>query len=106
MIPGMHEFFPLLFPMFRIAAAIGVVAALFFAFKLYMETDKVWYWGALVLSASFMALSQWLFILPSPREFGFLMVLRDVGEILAPAFFAIACYGMYSAMHRIRKRVQ
>ena len=107
MIPSMHEFFPFLMPLFRIAAAIGVVAAVFFAFKLYRETDKVWYWGALLLSASFMALGQWLFILmPLVHNFPVLNIFQDVSNILASAFFAIACYGMYSAMHKIRKRVE
>ena len=97
----------ILFPVLRVAAAIGVVVAVFFAFKLYRETDKGWYWGCLVLSAFFMALSQWLVILlPLIKDFGVLGVLRDVSEILASVLFAVSCYGMYRAMHTIRKRVE
>ena len=100
---GMHE----LFPIFRIAAALGVAAAVFFAFRLYRETDKGWYWGALVLSAFFMALSKWLFILiPLIRNPGVLGILCDAGEILASVLFAVSCYGMYRTMHVIRKRVE
>ena len=91
----------------HIVASVGVVAAVLFAFKLYRETDKGWYWGSLVLSALFLALSQWIFILfPLMPSFGIIMVLREISIILASVLFAIACYGMYSAMHKIRKRVE
>ncbi len=97
----------LVFLLVRVAAALGVAAAVYFAFKLYRETDKRWYWGSLVLSAFFLALSQWLFIV-IPRVHGFerLDVLRDISEVLSSVLFAVACYGMYSAMHKIRKRVE
>ena len=106
---------PTMFLLLRTAAAAGVLAAVFFSFKLYRETDKGWYWGTLVLSAFFFALSQWMFILapftrargqgPGPG-FGELLLLRDMLEILAPALFAVSCYGIYKTMHAIRKRVE
>ena len=113
----LHELFPIIVPLIRAATALGVVFAVFFAFRLYKETDKGWYWGALVLSAFFMALSQWIFILvpffqspqffPEHREiFAYLNIVKDSGEILSSVLFAIACYGMYKTMHKIRKRVE
>jgi len=97
----------LVFLLIRIGAAVGVVAAVWFAFKLYRETDKGWYWGCLVLSAFFLAVSQWLFIgIPRMHGLEWLSVLRDVSEVLSSLLFAVACYGMYSAMHKIRKRVE
>lgn len=112
----MSVFFPEIFPLMRIAAALSVVVALLFAFKLYRETDKGWYWGCLVLSAFFFALSQWMFIffplVPRPGPgmgrggFELISILRDASEIGASLLFAIACYGMYKTMHKIRKRVE
>ncbi|VVB65560.1 Uncharacterised protein [Candidatus Gugararchaeum adminiculabundum] len=111
---------PTMFLLMRTAAALGVLAAVFFSYRLYRETDKGWYWGTLVLSALFFALSQWVFVLfpiarvhgpgpggPGPGPmWGDLALLRDVCEILAPALFAISCYGIYKTMHAIRKRVE
>ncbi len=108
----------LLFPILRIAAALSVVVAVFIAFKLYRETDRGWYWACLVLSALFFALSQWMFIFfplvprfgpgmrPGPGGFEGISVLRDASEIAASVLFAVACYGMYKTMHKIRKRVE
>jgi hypothetical protein len=98
--------FPEFVLVFRIATALGVVAAVFFAFKLYLETDKKWYWGALVLSAFFLALSQWSFILLPFVSHWMLGPVRDTSDVLASVLFAVACYGMYSTMHKIRKRVE
>ena len=110
---------PALFQFMRIAAALGVVAAVFFAFKLYRETDKGWYWACLVLSALCFALSQWFFLVsplvfphggevfPHGREvFPVLSLVRDAIDIAGSVFFAVACYGMYKTMHKIRKRVE
>lgn len=97
-----------LFPILRIMAATCVVLAVYFAFKLYRETDKGWYWGALVLSAFCFALSQWLFIL-LPRGMGsreLLPILQDLSQIAASMLFAVSCYGMYKEMHIIRKKVE
>ena len=110
-------YFPVLALLMRIATALGVVGAVYFAFRLYRETDKGWYWAALVLSAFFMALSQWIFIIvpflqgPQPRIeqreiFGYISIIKDSSEILASLLFAIACYGIYTTMHHIRKRVE
>lgn len=104
------EYMSLFFPAMRIAAATAVLLAVFFAFKLYRETDKGWYWGTLVLSALFFALAQWLFIfLPFTHGRGGpldLNLLRDASEILASLLFAVSCYGMWRTMHIIRKRVE
>ncbi len=92
----------------HILAAIGFLAAIFFAIKLYSETDKSWYWIALVLSAFFFALFQWATILfpLSIENFEFLAVLQETSEIAASLLFAVSCYGIYQTMMRIRKRVE
>ncbi len=95
------------FPLFRVITAIVVLAAVYFSYKLYKETDKGWYWAGLLLSAFFFAVSQWIFVLaPFVPFLGLLDVLRDSSELLAIFLFAVSCYGIYSTMHKIRKRVE
>ncbi|MFA5105462.1 MAG: hypothetical protein WC506_00720 [Candidatus Micrarchaeia archaeon] len=104
---GPEAFENLIFPLFRIITAIGVVAAVYFAYKLYRETDKGWYWAGLFFSAFFFAVSQWIFVLDPVFGFrGISLALRDSSELLAIFLFAISCYGIYSTMHKIRKRVE
>lgn len=97
-----------LLSMLHILSAIGFLGAIFFAIKLYSETDKSWYWIALVLSAFFFALSQWATILfpLSIENFESLAVLQETSEIAASLLFAVSCYGIYKTMIGIRKRVE
>ncbi|VVB99836.1 Uncharacterised protein [uncultured archaeon] len=94
----------------HVLAALSFVLAVYFAFKLYQETDKGWYWLTLVLSALLFAVPQLLtFILPvlAPPRFAIPPPIIDEAiSIAAGLLFALSCYGMYSAMVRIRKRVE
>ncbi len=92
----------------HIIAAIGFLAAIYFAVKLYSETDKSWYWIALVLSAVFFALYQWATILfpLSIENFESLAILQETSGIAAGLLFAVSCYGIYKTMMGIRKRVE
>ena len=78
--------------------------------KLYLETDRGWYWLCLVLAIFLMALSQWLtFILPplGIRDLRFLgMLLSELSQIAGSVLLAVSFYGMYSTMKNIRKRVE
>ncbi len=91
----------------RVVAAVSVAAAVVVAYKLYSETDRGWYWLSLLLSAFFMALSQWIVIIfPLLRSAEALGILRDTSEIVATFLFALSCYGIYKTMKDIRKRVE
>ncbi len=91
----------------RLVASISVLGALVLAIKLYLETDKGWYWFSLILSALFFAISQWLLILvPMMRGFEVFASLQEISDILSAIFFAASCYGIYKTMKDIRKRVE
>ena len=97
----------LIFPIMRVVAAVSMAGAVVVAYKLYSETDRGWYWLSLLLSAFFMALSQWILIIfPLIRSFEILGILRDASEIVATLLFALSCYGIYKTMKEIRKRVE
>jgi len=96
-----------IFILMRVFAAICAACAVIFAFKLYNETDRGWYWLTLFISIFLIALSQWLVIL-MPRIHGLEVfgLLRDLAEISGTLLFAISCYGIYKTMKDIRKRVE
>jgi hypothetical protein len=99
--------FVILILVLRLVASISVLGALVLAIKLYLETDKGWYWFSLILSAFFFAISQWLLILvPMRHGFEIFGSLQEVSDILAAIFFAASCYGIYKTMKEIRKRVE
>ena len=78
--------------MLRIIAAASVVGAFVVAYRLYSETDRGWYWLSLLLSAFFMAFSQWIPILfPLIQSFELLGILRDISGIAATLLFAFSC---------------
>jgi hypothetical protein len=91
----------------HVVSAVSVVCALVLAIKLFMETDKVWYWFSLLLSALFFALSEWIIVLmPVLRSFDLIVSMQEMCDILAILFFAASCYGIYRTMKDIRKRVE
>jgi hypothetical protein len=92
----------------HILAGLGFLAAVVFAFKLYRETDRGWYWLSLVMSAFFFALSQWTTIIfpVSIENFEFLALIQESSEVIAGVLFAISCLGIYKTMKEIRKRVE
>ena len=91
----------------HIIATASVLGAVFFANKLYMETDKGWYWFTLLLSAFFTALSQWsMIIIPPIRSFEIIPFIRESMDIAATILFAISCFGIYKTMNHIRKKVE
>ncbi len=99
--------FLILILLLRFAASISVLGAIVLAIKLYLETDKGWYWFSLILSAFFFAISQWLMILvPMRHGFEVFASLQEISDILAAIFFAASCYGIYKTMKEIRKRVE
>ena len=102
--PGFELVF---FSTMHIIAAATVLGAVYFAIKLYMETDKGWYWFTLLLSAFFTALSQWsMIIIPPMRGFEIIPLLRESMDIAATILFAVSCYGIYKTMKDIRRRVE
>ncbi len=92
----------------HIAVGIGFLAAVALSVKLYLETDRKWYWLSLVLSASFFALSLWsTLIFPlSIENFESLSLLQETSELAAGILFSVSCYGIYKTMIDIRKRVE
>ncbi len=102
-------YFPGIIFALHLLAALSFVLAVFFAIRLYKETDKGWYWLSLLLSAVFFALPQWLrFVLPAlaPRLRLLPPILDETSNILASLLFALSCWGMYKTMKHIRKRVE
>jgi len=90
-------------------AALSFVLAVFFAVKLYRETDRGWYWFTLVLSAVFIALPQWFtFVIPRAgfRPDPLFPLIDEASGILSGLLFALSCYGMHSTMRHIRKRLE
>ncbi len=92
----------------QLITAIGYLFAIYFAIKLYNETDKGWYWLSLVLSAFFFSLSQWsLYLFPySKIGLEVMVFIQEFSKLVAGIFFALSCYGIYTAMLEIRKRVE
>lgn len=92
----------------HLASGIGFLLAVFFAIRLYRETDRGWYWLSLLLSAIFFAVAEWATILfpLTLQNFEFLTVIQETSEVLAGLLFAVSCYGMYKTMKEIRKRVE
>ncbi|MFN7991834.1 MAG: hypothetical protein U0R44_06800 [Candidatus Micrarchaeia archaeon] len=92
----------------HVAVGVGFLAAAAFAVKLYLETDRNWYWLSLVLSAFFFALSQWsTIVFPlSIENFEALSLLQETSELAAGLLFAVSCFGIYKTMIEIRKRVE
>ncbi len=92
----------------HLAVGVGFLGALLFAIKLYLETDKGWYWLCLVLSAFFFSVSLWSTILfpLSIGNFEFLTVIQETSQLAAGLLFCVSCYGIYKTMIDIRKRVE
>jgi hypothetical protein len=91
----------------HVVADLVTLMAMYFAFKLYTETDKGWYWLSLLLSTFFLAAGQWMTIfLPILRGFGIVGVLIEVCDIVAALLFGLSCYGIYRTMKEVRKRVE
>lgn len=95
-------------PLLNLLVGISFLGALALAIKLYLETDRGWYWLSLVLSAFFFVISHWsLIIFPvSIANFEFLAILQETSEIAAGLLFAVSCYGIYKTMKEIRKRLE
>lgn len=96
-----------IFSILHIIAAASVLVAVYFAYKLYKETDRAWYWLSLLLSAFFFALAQWInIVFPGGPRFALLGILSESGDIVATLLLAVSCYGIYKTMKDIRKRVE
>lgn len=103
------EYFFVFVFVLHVIAALSFLLAVFFAIRLYNETDKGWYWLSLVLSAMFFAVPQVLrFILPPVVGFNFRLmpVVEEASGIIASLFFTLSCYGMYATMKHIRNRLE
>lgn len=93
----------------RIMAALSFVGAVALVVKLYLETDKGWYWLCLVLSILCFAFSQWLsllFPLGVRGAFPLFPLLSEAGTIAGSLLLTVSFYGMYRTMKDIRKRVE
>ncbi len=94
--------------MLQIVAGGAFLVSLVFAIKLYLETDRGWYWLCLVLSAFFFLLSQLssqIFPL-TIQQFAFLAFVQESSKIVAGFFFAVSAYGIYKTMKKIREKVE
>lgn len=92
----------------HLAVGAGFLAALVIAIKLYLETDRGWYWLCLVLSAFFFSVSLWsTIIFPlSIDNFELLSLLQETSQLAAGLLLTISCFGIYKTMIEIRKRVE
>jgi len=96
-----------IFDVLHIVAAASVLVAVYFAYKLFKETDRAWYWLSLLMSAFFFALAQWIqIVFPGGPRFAVLGILSEMGNIVATLLLAVSCYGIYKTMKDIRKRVE
>lgn len=98
-----------IFGLLHIVAALSFAFTLAFVIKLYLETDKGWYWLTLVISTFLLALSQWVTILFPIERRGGMMLLGPISEgadITGAILLAVSFYGMYKTMKDIRKRVE
>lgn len=102
-------FFGIVFAL-HVIAALSFLLAVFFAVRLYRETDRGWYWLSLVLSAIVFAIPQWMkFVFPPIFPRGFMPlnpVIEEASGILGSLLFTLSCWGMYKTMKHIRKRVE
>lgn len=104
---GIEEVLMPVFSLLHIIAAASVLIAVYFAYKLYKETDRAWYWLSLLASAFLFALAQWITIaFPGGPRFALLGILSESSDIAATLLLAVSCYGIYSTMKDIRKRVE
>jgi len=92
----------------HIIAGISFLGVIYFAYLLYKETDKGWYWISLFLSALSFASAEWFTIIfpMGRRDFPISQTLSDLANISGAILFAVSCYGLYKTMHYIRKRVE
>ena len=90
-----------------VISTISFIAALYFAYMLSKETKGEKYWVLFLISAVAFTISHILrhpelpvFFSESARE-----VLIEIMEVAGAFSFAYACYGLYSSMKRIRKKI-
>lgn len=97
-----------LLSLLHILAGVGFLSALLFSVKLYLETDKGWYWLTLVLSALAFGVSEWATIIfpVSIENFEILALVQETSAVAAGLLFTVSCYGIYKTMKDIRKRVE
>jgi len=96
------------FSLLHVLAAASVVVAVYFAYRLYKETDGAWYWLSLLLSAFLFALAQGILIVfpPGGPRFALQGIMSETSDIVATLLLAVSCYGIYTTMKEIRKRVE
>ncbi len=97
-----------LFGFLHVLAAFSMLATLALVIKLYLETDKGWYWLCLVLSILLIAISQCVDLLFPPGLRGFMIIglLSEICQIAGGLLLAVSFYGMYRTMKSIRKRIE
>ena len=96
------------FVFLRIAAGLCFLGAVALAVRLYLETDKGWYWLTLMLSIILLALSEWLtIILPKGmwESIRLIGLTSEICSIAGSILVMVSFYGMYNTMKDIRKRV-
>jgi hypothetical protein len=88
-------------------ATIAFLIAFSFSIKLYVETDRKWYWLSFCLSAFSFAITHVVRILwpMSIVNLEILSAIQETGEIVGAIFFSAACYGIYYGMKRIREKL-
>ncbi|MBI2079762.1 hypothetical protein HYT84_03285 [Candidatus Micrarchaeota archaeon] len=91
-----------------VIGAVALIIALVFSVKLYLETDRKWYWLFFCLAAFAFMAKHWIEIvwLPGIIDPQLSRALQKITEILGGLFLALACYGLYFGMKNIRERVE
>jgi hypothetical protein len=105
---GIDGLLIVVFVLLHILAAASVLLAVFFAYQLYKETDRAWYWLSLLLSAVLFVFAQGILVVfpPGGPRFALQGIMSEMSDIAATLLLAVSCYGIYKTMHEIRKRVE
>ncbi|MEK6982116.1 MAG: hypothetical protein AABX38_04255 [Candidatus Micrarchaeota archaeon] len=89
-------------------ATLGFFIAFIFSIKLYLETDRKWFWLSFcVATFSFLITHVLKIFWPfSTVNNELLAFIQEFGEIIGALVFAVACYGIYREMKSIRERLE
>jgi len=83
------------------------LAAVYFSFRLSREVEGEPYWAFFIIAALGFGLAHSVSssVVSFPLDDQTLFVLHEGGEIIGAFSLAYACYGLYSAMKKIRQKL-
>lgn len=90
----------------EIIAVFAFFISFLFSVKLYLETDKGWYWLSFCISSFVFTITHLVKVIWPLNlvDFELLAVIQETGEIVGALFFAMACCGIYFGMKKIREK--